>query len=377
MLQIITVTTKKDLAEFIKFPWAIYDKVQYPYWVPPVLMDLEEKFKPKHPFYEFGEQANFLARRNGEIVGRISAIKNPRYNEYHHDKSGFFGYFECINEQSVANALLDAAADWLRAHGLNTLHGPASPSSNYDYGLLIEGFDDHPRMEMAYNPPYYQALLENYGLTKAMGLFAYKIPSDGILKNEKFVRVAEIARQRTGITLRPLNKSKMKEELQIVKDLYNKCWERNWGFVPMTDAEINKVGEGFSMIAEERLIQFAFDKEGKAVGMGVTLLDYNQVFKDFNGSMFPFNIFKLLRHKFFPKGKFPWVRVMLLGIVPEWRNKGLDAVLNYEMLKRTLELGVPFGEGSWILENNEPMNRAMRTVGGEVYKRYNVYEKQL
>ncbi len=373
-ITIKSVSTKEDLKDFIRFAWTIYKG--NPHWVPPVLMDFEPKFDKKHPFYEFGEQENLLAYRDGVIVGRIAAIKNNRYNECHNDKSGFFGYFECIDDQNVANALLDAARDWLLAHGLNKLHGPASPSSNYEYGLLVEGFDDAPRIEMSYNPPYYQTLLENYGLTKAMGLLAYQIDAKTVLDNPKFTRVAEIARERAGVTLRAINKKDMKGELKIVKDLYNKCWEQNWGFVPMTEKEINKVGEGFNLIAESSLIQFAYIK-GEPVAMGVALLDYNELFQHFNGKMFPFNIFKVLKAKFFPKNKFKWVRVMLLGITPEHRNKGLDAVINYEMIKNGLELGFAYGEASWILENNDAMNRSMQTVNGKVYKRYNVYEKNI
>jgi hypothetical protein len=374
MLTITPVSSKQELNEFIRFGWKIYPS-KYPHWVPPVLMDYEAKFDPKHPFYAFIEQQNFLARRNGELVGRISAIKNPRFNAEHSDKTGFFGYFECIDDQEVATALLDTAKAWLLERGLDKMHGPASPSSNYEYGLLVDGFDDEPRIDMTYNPPYYQTLIENYGFEKCMGLFAYKIDTETVTKNERIQRIAQLARNRSQVTTRPLNKSKFKEELQLVKMLYNKCWEKNYGFVTMTDEEINKMGEGLSMVAEESLIQFMFDKSGNCIGMGVALLDYNQLFHKFNGNaMNPINLVKLLWHTWFPKDKFNFARVLLLGILPEWRNKGLDAVLNFEIIKAAQALGVKHGEGSWILENNDPMNRAMLTVDGYVYKTYNVYE---
>jgi hypothetical protein len=374
MLTVTAVESKQDLKAFIRFGWKIYPG-KYPHWVPPVLVDYEAKFDPKHPFYEFITQKNFLASRDGELVGRISAIKNPRFNDEHSDKTGFFGFFECIDDQTVADALLNTAKAWLLEQGLDKMHGPASPSSNYEYGLLVEGFDDEPRVDMSYNPPYYQTLLENYGLAKCMGLLAYKMDAENIQANDKFRRVQAMARERYGITTRPLNKKNFDSELQLVKMLYNKCWEKNYGFVTMTEGEINKMGEGLKMIAEESLIQFAYDRDGNCIGMGVSLLDFNQVFKGFNGNALnPINLVKLLWHSWFPNGKFQWIRVLLLGVVPEWRGRAVDAILNYEMIQAGLKIGFTYGEGSWILENNVEMNRAMLTVNGYVYKRYNVYE---
>ncbi len=377
MLTITPVSSKQDLKDFIRFGWKIYPN-KYPHWVPPILEDYEAKFDSKHPLYAFIEQQNFLARRDGELVGRIAAIKNTRYNSEHNDKTGFFGYFECIDDQEVANALLDTAKKWLIEQDLNKMHGPASPSSNYEYGLLVDGFDDAPRIDMTYNPPYYQKLIENYGFVKSMGLFAYKIDTATVTKNERIQRIAKLARERSGVTTRPMNKSKFNEELLLLKGIYNKGWEKNYGFATMSEDEITKMGEGLKMVAQESLVHFMFDKNGNCIGMAVALLDYNQLFQHFNGNvMNPFNLGKLLWNVWFPKDKFKYARVLLLGLLPEWRNKGLDAVLNYEIIKAADALGVQHGEGSWILENNDAMNRSMLTVDGYVYKTYNVYEIEI
>lgn len=365
----IDLSIRAQREAFIKFPWKIYQND--PHWVPPLLMDMRDKLNlKKHPFFKFGTIQCYMAYRNGEEVGRIAAVHNPRYNEHHQCKTGFCGFFECIDSQEVANKMFDTVKAWLLERGLNVMHGPASPSSNYDYGMLSEGFDDAPRVMMTYNPAYYLKLWESYGFKKAMGLLAYKFVRKDVLTNEKFLRVQQIARDRSKITTRMLNMKNLKKEVAVIKNIYNKAWENNWGFVPMTDAELDALAAELKMVADPKLIQFVMNEKGEEVGLALALLDFNFILQKMNGRLFPFNILKL----FTMKKKIKWMRVVLLGLLPEYRGKGIDAILYYELIKNGMDLGMEFAEASWILEDNPGMNRGIAVVNGEVYKRYTVYE---
>lgn len=370
MLTIQPVETPKQKKQFIHFPWKIYAGDMM--WVPPLLMDVKEKLSPKFSFFEFGSMQMFLAVRDGEVVGRIAALQNDLYNKEHEDKTGFFGFFECIDDQNVANLLFDTAKKWLQERGRDIMHGPASPSSNHDYGLLVKGFADPPKLGMTYNPPYYQDLVENYGFKKTQGLFAYKIDANRVMEDPKMVRGNRIVRERTGVKIRNINMKDLKNEINILRKIYNEAWEKNYGFVPMTDKEIDEYAAGFKQIAEPSLIFFA-EIDGKPVGTALSLLDYNYVFKQMNGRLFPFNFIKM----FTQKKHITWARVMLLGILPKYRGKGLDAVLYYETVRAAQALGVEYGEASWILEDNAMMRRGMELIKGEIYKTYNVYEIEI
>lgn len=362
------VTTSNELMQFIKFPWKIYK--DDPYWVPHLIMDRKKILdKKKNPFFEHADAEYFLAYKNNEIVGRIAAIKNDLHNEYHKDKVGFFGFFECINNQEVANKLLNTAKDWLKEKGFDTMRGPVNPSTNDECGLLIEGFEDSPRILMTYNPKYYINLLENYGLKKAKDLNAYAVIAEKMLTQEKIKRVSELTKQRYNIKITELDMKNFDKELEKVKYIYNKAWAPNWGFVPMTDSELNAMAKDLKQIAEPKLILFA-EIENKVVGFSLVMLDYNQIFKDMNGKLFPFGIFKLLTGK----KKINWARIITLGIIPEYQKKGIDGLLYWEIVNRAGELGITRGEASWILEDNEMMNRAAKLMNAEVYKTYRIYD---
>lgn len=367
-IQIKTVESKNDLMKFIRFQWKIYEGD--PYWVPPLIMDRKKLLsKEKNPFFKHAEADYFLAYRGDEIVGRIAAIKNDMHNSSHNDKVGFFGFFECINDQEVANTLFDTAKNWLKQRGLTEMRGPANPSSNDEYGLLIEGFNDSPRLLMTYNPPYYINLIENYGLKKVKDLYAYKLEYHKTVNSDKLRRVAEIARQRYGLKITQLDLKHFKDELAKVKYVYNKAWAPNWGFVPLTDEEIDAMAADLRPLAEPSLILFG-EINNELVGFSLVMLDYNEIFKTMNGRLFPFEFIKL----FTQKKKIKWARILTLGIIPEHQKKGLDAVFYWEILMRAKKLGIELGEASWILENNDMMNRAANVMGGEIYKKYRIYE---
>ncbi len=374
MIQIVPVETPAQRKTFMMLPWKIYKND--PNWVPPLLMDLKKMFNPaKHPFYEYGTMKLFLAYKNNELLGRIAAITNERFDHYHpreNGKTGFFGFFESVNDQEVANALLDRAKTYLQEIGMAFMNGPASPSSNYEFGALSEGFDDAPRVMMSYNPSYYIKLYENYGLNLVKTLYAYKIDADTVFNNEKLKRGAELVKKRYNVELRPINMKDLKSEVQKVKDIYNRAWELNWGYVPLTDKEIDVMAEELKMTAEPKLMPFVY-VNGQLAGMAIATLDFNLLLKKINGRLFPFGIFTLLTQK----KRIKWMRIILLGLLPEFRGKGLDAPLYYELVKNGLELGLTHAEGSWILEDNVEMNRGMEVVSAKIYKKYQVFEIEL
>ncbi len=367
-ISVRTVTTKKDLLTFIKFAWKIYK--DDPYWVPPLIYDKKKILdKEKNPFYKHAEMEMYLAERDGELVGRIAAIKNDLHNQAHKDKVGFFGFFECINDQAVADKLFDTAKQWLKEKGLDTMRGPANPSSNDEYAMLLEGFDDEPRLLMTYNPKYYLSLCENYGMKKAKDLYAYKIENQKMLTNDKIQRVAEIARKRSGIKITQLDMKNFASDLEKFKYVYNKAWAPNWGFVPLTNEEIDAMAKDLKPLVEPSLVLFG-EIDNKLVGAALVMLDYNAIFKSMDGKLFPFGFLKL----FTQKKKIKWSRIITLGIIPEYQKRGLDAVFYWEIVNRAAQNGIYLGEASWVLEDNDMMNRGAETMNGTIYKKYRLYD---
>jgi len=234
--------SKSELKEFLNFAFEIYKEDKY--WVAPLLYDkLKILDKSKNPFFKYADMDLFMAKIGNKYVGRIAAIKNSAHNKIHNDSVGFFGFFECINNQDVANKLFDTAKEWLIKNGYTSMRGPANPSSNDEYGLLIDGFEDSPRLMMTYNPKYYIDLIENYGFKKAKDLFAYKIDNAKLNESKKLVRIAELAKQRSKMVIRQINMKDFKNELEKVKYVYNKAWAPNWGFIPMTDEEMDNLAK--------------------------------------------------------------------------------------------------------------------------------------
>ncbi len=360
--------SKSDRKKFIKFAWEIYKGD--PNWVPPLIMDkLKILDKNKNPFFKRAEMDLFMAYRDGKPVGRIAAIKNDAHNHYHNENIGFFGFFESINDQEVANKLFDTAKAWIKERGLTDMRGPANPSSNDEYGLLIEGFDDPPRLMMTYNPKYYIDLIENYGLKKIKDLYAYKIEHDKVRKENKISRVAELAKKRYNVKLTEINMKDFKNELEKVKYVYNKAWAPNWGFIPMTDEEIDLLAKDLKPIVDPSLVLFA-EVNGETVGFSLVMPDYNEIFINMNGRLFPFGIFKL----FTQRKKITWARIITLGIIPEYQQRGIAAIFFDAIIDRAHARGIDKGEASWVLEDNLMMTRSAEMMKGELYKKYRIYQ---
>ncbi len=369
-IEVVPVKTKKDLNDFIKLPWKIYR--QDPQWVPLLISQQKALFdKKKHPFFEHSEADFFIARQGKETVGTIVAILNNRYNQVHEENVGFFGFFETIQDYQVAEKMLDTVMDWAKMKKLDRIRGPENYSQNEVCGLLVDGFETPPVILMSHNPPYYQNFVERYGFTKAMDLWAYCMDTNTPIP-ERVVKVVERIKARCNVTFRTINKKDYFNELARVKQVYNHAWEKNWGFVPATDHEIDHIAEELIQIIDPDIVFFA-EIDGKPIGFSLAVPDVNQALKKINGRLFPFGIFKLLYYS----KKIHRLRVVIMGVIEEYRNKGIDSVFYLETYRKGVEKGYNWGEFSWILENNDPMNTALKNIGARVYKTYRIYEKKV
>ena len=360
------VRSKRDEKRFIRFLWDIY--ANDPLWVPPLMMDRKKLIdKKKNPFYAHSDMELFLAERNGDIVGRIGAIVNHNHNKEHGENIGFFGFYESIDDQAVANALFDAARKYLQSKGVIAMRGPANPSVNDEYGLLVDGFDRSPTVLMTYNPPYYGTLFEKYGFKKLKDMYAYLLDQDTVY-SERFVRFNEIVKQREGLTFRSVDMKHFNEEVGRIKVMYNKAWSKNWGAVPMTDAEFDALAADLKPVVVPELIIIA-EAKGKPIGFALSLPDINVALKyNKNGGLLTG-----LYHLYTKKKHIDLVRIIVLGVIPEQLKTGAAGVLFYETAVRAKKLGYQYGEASWVLEDNIMMNRAAEMMSGNRYKTYRIY----
>lgn len=365
------VTTDDERKKFIEFPYQHYAGNDV--WVPPLRMEQRKLIDTKkNPFYNNAEVVLFIAEHNGEIAGRIGATIDHRFNNYHGRKTGHFGFFECIDDQETANLLFRVACDWLKSKGMEDVLGPASPGMMDEIGILTDGFDKHPYMLMPYNKPYYQKLVEGAGFKHEMDLFAYVVQRKDI-DLTRFERAKDIVHRRhPGLKIRKIRKKKLNEEVEIVREIYNQAWKDNWGFLPLTKEELQALAEDFKMILDENYAHIA-EIDGKPIGFSIALPDYNQLFKDMNGNLFPFGIFKFL----FQKKKINQLRTALLGVLPDYRGKGIDALITQKAIEHGTKVDVQNSELSWVLGTNTEMIRLAERIGGKLDKTYKMYNKQL
>ncbi|RME08449.1 MAG: hypothetical protein D6803_01245 [Anaerolineae bacterium] len=287
-----------------------------------------------------------------------------------------------LEDPEAAAALLQTAEDWVRQRGYQAIRGPAQYSTNEECGLLVDGFDDPPRIMMTYNPPRYVEYIENAGYHKAMDLHAYALDTDIYAGGSKFppklIRVVEKIKARGRVRIRKVDMKHFDEEVERVKEIYNRSWARNWGFVPMTDAEFTKIGEDLRAVLDPDLTLVA-EIDGKPIGVSITLPDVNQPLRlayPRPGEPEWWTLVKLLWH-WKVRRRVTWARVLILGVLPEYRARGIDALFYYETAQAALRKGIQHAEMSWILENNEAISRPIRVMGGEIYKTYRFYEKEL
>jgi len=369
-VEILPVQNAKQKKLFLDFEWEVNRNTEN--WISPMRMEREKILNTKkHPFYKHSEIQLFLAYTDGKLSGRIAAIVNDNYKDFENETAGFWGFFDAYQNQEVADALFNSAVDWLKTKNKKMMYGPMNPSTNDEVGILIDGFDTPPYMMMTHNPQYYPELIEKYGMTKAKDLWAWFATTDTAMQNisEKMLRVSQKIMKKYNLTLRNLVIKNLKDEIKLVKDIYNNAWSENWGFVPMTDDEINLLASDLKTVADENLLLIA-EKEGNPIAFSLTLPNINEILEKIpNGRLFPTGIFKLLTGI----KKIKTVRVLVLGVKKEFQFLGLGAVFYIETIRRAKERGYTGGEMSWILEDNYTMNRPIESVGATKYKTYRVY----
>jgi len=329
----------------------------------------------KHPFYQQGARALFIARRDGKPVGRIAAIENRAHNAYYGDRTGFFGFFEAKDDQEAATALFDRAAEWLRARGLTSMRGPFNPSINYECGVLVGGYEHHPMLMTIWNPPYYDCLLKRAGFKGVKELLGWWFPATELDYKlpEGYARHAERAREKTNVVFRDLEPKQFARDIKVCWDVYNSAWEENWGFVPMSKPEFDHLGKDLKQIVDPHFA-FAAEVDGEPAGIAIAVPDYNEIFKRIpSGRLFPTGIFKLLTGA----KRLHTARIIVLGVKKEHRTRGIFALFLDEFMRRGKKYGMTGGEASWVLEDNILMSRPLESIGARPYRRWRIYERPL
>ncbi len=370
-MQIESVSEKKGIERFLRFPWSVYKGD--PCWVPPLLREMRFILSPRNPFFHHAEAAFFIAVKGNATLGRIAAIIDHSHINFHKEQAGFFGFFECLPDTEIARSLLDAASQWLKERGIAIMRGPMNPSTNDECGLLLEGFDSPPMIMMPYTPPYYIQHMEHCGMEKSKDLYAYITVIKDVSAGKRLERLASGVLERVpGLTVRPADLKNFARELAAVKDIYNSAWSRNWGFVPMTEEEIDSMAKRLKPLIVPDLLIMA-EVNGDPAGFVMAVPDYNQVLKRINGRLGPSGIMKFLWYS----RKITDIRVMTMGVKESFRRKGIEGLLYLESFRAAMRRGYERAEMSWILEDNVLMQRGCELMGGSLYKKYRIYEKRL
>lgn len=365
------VTNKKELKSFIMLPFRLYEAD--PNWVPPLIRDQYNFFDPhKNPYYQHSEVQLFLAVEDGQVVGRISAHTNVQHQKEHNEDIGFFGFFESENRLEVAELLFEAASEWNRKHGFESMRGPMNFSVNQEIGLLVDGYDYPPMVMMRHDRPYYKDLFEACGLKKSMDLYAYLSERDQM--PERINRLAGLIEKRSGVKIRSLSKNKrqLQRDIETVFEIYTKAWEYNWGNVPMTKAEFDHTVKELLPLADPDLI-FIAEKNGKPAGFSLALPNYNEVLAVMHGRVTPLSLIRAM----IAKKRISSARVITMGVIKEYQGKGIDSLFYYYSYKNGLPKGYIRGEFSWVLENNTMMIRVAQMLEAVPYKTYRLYDKDI
>jgi GNAT superfamily N-acetyltransferase len=374
-VEVKPVATRRDLGRFIKLPWRLYRNE--PRWVPPLISERKRFLdRDRNPFFEHAEAEFFLAWRDGEPVGRISAHIDGNLNEFQDNDWGLFGFFESEEDPEVARALLEAAEGWLRERGRDRMVGPMDYTTNDECGVLIEGYERPPMILQPWHHRYYPGLMEGYGLAKSIDLLMWELRLDEVEDKGGFhpmiYAVAEKVVNEHGVTVRHMRKRDLEAEVERFLEVYNAAWERNWGFVPLTDDEVRHYAKDLKPVLDENWAWIA-ERDGEVLGAALSLPDVNVCLAHMNGRLLPIGWAKYLWYR----RKIDHLRVLALGVKPEHQHLGIAAAFYVEHLRTADPKAIWWGEMGWILETNEPMNRAMEGMGGKVVKRYRVYEKEL
>jgi len=370
------VRNRRELKRFVKVPFGLHRESEQ--WVAPLVFErMQFLDRKKNPWFEHGEAEYFIAERDGEPVGRITAHADSRWDEFQGGKDAMFGFFETAEDPEVVRALFDAATEWAVARGRERILGPMDFTTNDEIGILIEGFERQPMILEPWHPPYYQRLIEAEGFAKTMDVLMWELRMGQLKEGEKFDpsihEAAEKALRDEGIVIRNMRRREMAAEVRRFMDVYNEAWGENWGFVPITDAEVEFQAKNLKQVLDEEWT-FMAEKDGEVIGAALTLPDINQVLSKLNGRLLPLGWAKFL----LGRRKIDRLRVFALGVKHDYRHTGVAAGLYLEHIKMAaLPDKIHWGEMGWILETNKPMNRAMEGMGGKVVKKYRLYERSL
>jgi GNAT superfamily N-acetyltransferase len=370
------VRTRRELKRFVKVPFHLHR--DHPQWVAPLVFErMEFLNRRKNPYFEHAEAEYFIAERDGEPAGRITAQVDHRWDQFQGGSDAMFGFFETAEDPEVARALVDAAAEWAVSKGRDRILGPMDFTTNDEIGILIEGYERRPMILEPWHPPYYRELIEAGGFEKSMDVLMWELRLGDLKEGERFDPAIHAAAAKAlddeGIAIRNMDKGDMAGEVRRFMDVYNEAWGDNWGFVPITDAEVEFQAKNLKQVLDEDWAYIA-EKDGEAVGAALTLPDINQVMAKLNGRLLPFGWARFL----LGKRKIDQLRVFALGVKHAYRHTGVAAGLYLKHLETAQKPGaIKGGEMGWILETNGPMNRAMEGMGGKVVKRYRVYERSL
>jgi len=359
------------LGAFVDFPYDLFKG--HPYWVGDLKKDVRHLLDLSHPFWRHGERKLFMAYRDGHPVGRVAAIINSKHNAFHSEKCGFFGFFDCAEDPEAAKLLFDAALKWIKIKGMDKVRGPVNPSTNETCGLLVEGFDSPPMVMTPYNPPYYMGLIEASGFAKAKDLYAFQ----GYTKNgfpERLEKIIQRMNRAGRITIELVDIKRINEALGDVKDIYNTAWDGNWGFVPMTDEEMDDMAKALKPLLKPEFLYFA-KVDGKPAAFVLLLPDFNVALKGVGGSLNPLNILPFLYKMFV--SRINRGRLLTLGVKKEYRGRGIEMLLIKQAFDSAAKMGWEYGDLSWTLEDNELINNAILAVGAKVYKRFRIYERAI
>jgi GNAT superfamily N-acetyltransferase len=368
------VAGRGDLNAFIKLPFRLHRGTA---WVGPLVRERREFLsRDKNPFFEHGDAEYFIAERGGEVVGRITAHVDERWTQHNGGNDGMFGFIETEDSRDTVAALVEAASAWLRERGRERMLGPMDFTTNDECGILVEGHDLDPMILQPWHPPYYRELLEGLGMTKAMDLLMWRLELGRLRQGEQFHnlihRAAEAASREHGVVVRHMRKRDLEAEVNRFMEVYNEAWDSNWGFVPVSEEEVRFQAKNLKPILDENWAMIA-EREGEVVGAALTLPDANRVLRKMNGRLVPFGWWHFLTGR----REIDRVRVFALGVKPDYQHFGVAAALYVEHVEMAKKTPQKWGEMGWILEVNEPMNRAMEGMGGEIVKRYRLYERSL
>ncbi|MBU2530449.1 MAG: hypothetical protein KKD35_05360 [Elusimicrobia bacterium] len=366
---LISEISEKNLIDFVNIPYELFK--DNPFWVGELKKDVLHLLNLKHPFWQHAERKLFIAKKGGQTIGRIAAISNHNYNKFHNENMGFFGFFDCTDDEETAKKLFEQAAAWLKKKGAIAIRGPVNPSTNETCGILIEGFDSPPVIMMPYNPPYYLKLLENAGFSKIKDLLAFS-RSHKEPFSDRFKKILNRIKKSASIELKQADTKNLSNELSVFQEIYNQAWSENWGFVPTNDDEIADLAKVLKPLLKPEYLYFV-QIDNKPVGFVLLLPDFNIPLKAINGRFTLLNILPFLWKMFnINRGRF-----LAMGVKKEYRNRGIELLLIEQAMISSKKFNWDYTELSWTLEDNEKVNKVIDLAGGKVYKKYRIYDKTL